>query len=84
MLKPSHLAFTIICVSGQEIENLPRDGDIFTIQKTTQGKKSARLHEGFTKVQNWMRGHGLSSGPPSSTKNVDDARTANMSRGSPQ
>jgi len=53
------------------------------ILKTLQGKKSARLLARYAKVQNWMRGHSLSSGPPSSTKNVDGAGPANMSRGSP-
>jgi len=70
-------------VSGQEIEKLPRDGDIFMIRKTPWGKKSERLHEIYAKVKNWMRGHSLSSGPPSSTRNVDGVGPANMSRGSP-
>ena len=52
VLRPSHFAFTIIRVSGQEIEKLPRDGDIFTIQKTSQREKSARIHERYAKVQN--------------------------------
>jgi len=84
VLKPCHFTFTIIRVSGKEIEKLPRDGDIFTIQKTPRGKKSARLHERYAKVQNWMIGHNLSSGPPYSTINVDGAGLANMSRGSPR
>jgi len=54
------------------------------IQKAPQGKKSARLHERYAKVQNWMRGHSLSLGPPSSTRNVDGVGPANMSGGSPQ
>jgi len=71
-------------VSGQEIKNIPQDGDIFKIQKTPQGKKNARLHERYAKVQNWMRGHCLSSGPPSRTRNVNSDGPTNMSRGYPK
>ena len=78
MFRLGHFAFTIIRVSGQEIENLPQDGDIFTIRKTHRGKNNARPHERYAKVQNWMRGHFLSSGTPSSARNVDGARPANM------
>jgi len=52
------------------------------IQKTPWGKKNARFHERYAKVQIWKRGHCLSLGPPSSTRNVDGAGPANMSRGS--
>jgi len=71
-------------VSGQEIEKLPHDGDIFMTRKTLQGKKSARFHERCAKAQNWMRGHNFSSGPPSSAIKVDGDGPSNMSRGSPQ
>jgi len=84
VLSLGHFAFTIIRASGQKIEKIPRDGDIFTIRKTPRGKKNARLHEIYAKVQNRMRGHCLSSSPPSSAKNVNGAGPANMSRGSPQ
>ena len=78
-----HFTFTIIRLSGQEIEKLPRDRDIFTIRKTSRGEKSARIHERYSKVQNCMRGHSLSFDPPSSAKNVDGVEPAIMSRGSP-
>ncbi len=74
---PCHFAFTIICVCGQEIEKLPRDGNIFDMRKTLWRKESARLHDRYAKVKNNMRGHSLSSGPPS-TINVDGAGPANM------
>jgi len=73
-----------LVVSGQEIEKLPGDGDIFTIRKTARRKKNARLHEIYENVQNWMRGHCLSLVPPSSARNVDGAGPANMLRGSPR
>jgi len=84
VLRPGHFAFTIIGVSGQEIEKLPGDGDIFTIRKTPRRKKNARLHEIYENVQNSMRGHCLSLVPPSSARNVDGAGPANMLRGSPR
>ena len=38
------------------------------------------IHDRCEKVQNRMTGHILSSGPPSSARNVDSAGPANMSR----
>ena len=49
------------------------------IRKTSRREKSARNYDKYAKVQNRMRGHNLSSGPPSSARNVDGARPANMS-----
>jgi len=78
-LRPVHFAFTIICVSGKMIEKLPHDGGIFVVRKTSQREKSARIHDRYAKVQNRMRGNSLSSGPPSSARNFDGSRPANMS-----
>jgi len=50
------------------------------IRKKTQREKSARIRERYEKVQNWMRGHNLSFGPPSSARTFDGPRPTNMSR----
>ena len=78
-LRPGHFTFTIIHVSGQVIENLPCNVNRFGIRKTSQREKNARLHDRYAKVQNRMRAHSLSSGPPSSARNVDGAGSPNMS-----
>jgi len=61
------------------IEELPRDGDIFVVRKTSRREKSARIHEIYANVQNNIRGHNLSSDPPSSARNVDGVGPTNMS-----
>jgi len=48
------------------------------MRKTLWREESARLHDRYAKVQNRMRGHSLSSSPPSSVINVDGVGLANM------
>lgn len=82
-LRPGHFTFTIIRVSGKEIEKLPRDDNIFGMQKTSWRKESEKIHDRYAKVQKRMRGHSLSSSPPSSARNVDVVGPANMSEDLP-
>ena len=53
------------------------------MRKTSWRVECARLHDRYAKVQNRMRGNNFSSSPPSSTRNVDGARPANMLRDLP-
>jgi len=48
------------------------------MQETSWRGECDRIHDRCTKVQNNMRGHNLSSGPPSSARNVEGTGPTNM------
>ena len=49
------------------------------MRKTSWRDECDGIYDRYLKVQNRMRGHNLSSSPPSSARNVDGAGVANMS-----
>jgi len=53
------------------------------MRKTLWREESARLYDRYEKAQNKMRGHSLSYDPPCSSRKVDGAGPANMSRDLP-
>jgi len=77
--RPGHLAFNIIHEFRQEITKLSRDVERFGMQKISWRGACNEILDRCVKIQNRIRGHSLSSRPPSSTRNVDGDGPANVS-----